>query len=153
MNWYRKAGKKELMQSKSPWFLVIFVVSTSEEMNFFVQENGLSGISEEKWGFSGERVSTGRDFNEKFVDTMTSQETQENSQVTHSPTHTKENELTLKRLAKSLFELQQPDSEASITHSLVNILNFLPMFLTSLQKMFHFTVLSLSTFFFFPFNF
>ena len=108
-----------------------------------MQENGLSGISEEKWGFFG----TGRDFNEEFVDTMTSQETQENSQVTHSPTHTKENELTLKRLAKSLFELQQPDSEASITHSLVNILNFLPMFLTSLQKKLHFTVLSLSTFF------
>lgn len=116
-------------------------------MNFYVQENGLLGISEEKRGFSGERVSTGRDFNQEFVDTMTSQETQENSQVTHSPTNTKENELTLKRLAKSLFELQQPDSEASITHSLVNILNFLPMFLTSLQKKLHFTVLSLSTFF------
>lgn len=90
----------------------------------FMQQNGLSVTSEEKWSFPGQRVSTGRDFSEKFVNPVTCQETTENSQMIRSPPqHTKENELTLKRLAKSLFELQQPDSEASTTHTLVHVLN------------------------------
>lgn len=85
-------------------------------------QNGLSVTSEEKWSFPGQRVSTGRDFSEKFVNPVTCQETTENSQMIRSPPqHTKENELTLKRLAKSLFELQQPDSEASTTHTLVHL--------------------------------
>ncbi|PON48812.1 Coatomer beta subunit [Parasponia andersonii] len=102
--------------------------------NAFFPDNGHLITSKEKWSFLEERVSTGKDLSEKFVTSVTCQETSESTQMLNSPPRTEENELALKRLAKSVFELQQPDntfdfttpshsspSEASITRSLPNL--------------------------------
>ncbi|PON83903.1 Coatomer beta subunit [Trema orientale] len=102
--------------------------------NAFFPDNGHLITSKEKWSFLEEKVSTGKDLSEKFVTSVTYQETSESTQMPNSPPHTEENELALKRLAKSVFELQQPDntfdfatpslsspSEASITRSLPNL--------------------------------
>lgn len=104
---------------------------------FNISQENKHLITEQKWSFLGERDSSGNYINEKFRNSMSCEEASEITQLLHSSPCTTENELTLKRLAKSVFQMQQPESsvdltlstlsnssEASISHSLQNVLVF-----------------------------
>lgn len=117
------------------------------ELVTILQDSGVLLTLEEKQSLLEERVSSGKDLNGKFViNSVNCQETSENNQMLNSTPRTKENELALKRLAKSVFELQQPDnfidfaspslsisSEASVTRSLPNVIKILPISLLLLS--------------------
>lgn len=92
--------------------------------------------SDKRWSYV-EGVSPEKDLNEKCGNSIPYEETLGNDQSLYSPPHTKENELTLKRLAKSVFELQRPastvdltvstlsnSSEATMSHSLESVQQF-----------------------------
>ncbi|XP_048324017.2 putative E3 ubiquitin-protein ligase LIN-1 [Ziziphus jujuba] len=82
----------------------------------FCTENGHLMTSDKRWSYV-EGVSPEKDLNEKCGNSIPYEETLGNDQSLYSPPHTKENELTLKRLAKSVFELQRPASTVDLTVS------------------------------------
>uniref|UniRef100_A0A5B6ZW80 RING-type E3 ubiquitin transferase n=1 Tax=Davidia involucrata TaxID=16924 RepID=A0A5B6ZW80_DAVIN len=82
-------------------------------------EDGM--VAEQEWRLHKASAPGAGDFNDKFGNSHLRQATLENTLVCHEIPHTKANELTLKRLAKSVFELQQIEESVDLAVSTLSL--------------------------------
>ncbi|KAL7174625.1 hypothetical protein ACSBR2_033797 [Camellia fascicularis] len=86
-----------------------------ERDNAFHPEDGV--IAEEAWRLHSDSAPGEGDANDDFGNSSPYPENPEITQILHGHPHTKENELTLKRLAKAVFDLQHTEGPLDLTDS------------------------------------
>jgi hypothetical protein len=83
----------------------------------FLQDNGLLSASDEEWKLVNVSVSPDTDLKDDIRKSSAGQVSAGDTRMLNSSSHTKENELTLKTLAKSVFKIQRTEDSGDLTVS------------------------------------
>ena len=83
----------------------------------FLQDNGLLSASDEEWKLVNVSVSPDTDLKDDNRKSSAGQVSAGDTRMLNSSSHTKENELTLKTLAKSVFKIQRTEDSGDLAVS------------------------------------